>query len=473
MNLRARVSLAATGITAVTFALAFPAVFYGVNALEERQLDTALLEEAKTEAKDGDVLAINNRPAPAVGKLGHLTKYGAVFGSDGSVVFATSTFNGEVPAIPGRPEALVGSGFNFWFRREYLRGAIVPESRRGAYLLLAVPRSYLDGDDEAMVIAMWVVFALAVVWGGFVNVWVVGRLTRYHEAIATVARRVARGDLSARIGQEEKGDPQSAQLARDIDEMITRLAQLVGSQKRFIAYAAHELRSPLTVLYGELAHARHGQRDAESYRYTIEEAFDATQRLKVLTEDLLELARLGVNRQLTISRFEIAELLDKALKSTNGLAAEKRIEVRLQSNSMQFDGCAPDLERMLRNLIENAVDHSPEGSTVDVSARALDDSLELSVTDHGPGVRQGEEERIFEPFYRGGGLNGAVHGAGLGLAIVREIARTHGGDVSVQRAPGGGARFVVRLPLREPTRDQPGLDDSDPGSRSTRQSGAA
>jgi two-component system OmpR family sensor kinase len=472
MNLRARVSIAATGITAVTFALAFPAVFYGVNALEERQLDTALLEEAKTEAKDGDVLALNNRPAPAVGKLGHLTKYGAVFSADGSVVFETSTFDGEVPAIPGHPAALVGSGFNFWFRREYLRGTIVPESRRGAYLLLAVPRSYLDGDDEAMVIAMWVVFAVAVVWGGFVNIWVVGRLTRYHEAIASVARRVARGDLSARIGQE-KGDPQSAQLAQDIDEMITRLAQLVGSQKRFIAYAAHELRSPLTMLYGELAHARHGQRDTAYYRNTIEEAFDATQRLKVLTEDLLELARLGVNRQLTISRFEISDLLDKALHSTDGLAAEKRIEVRLQAAPMQFDGCEPDLERMLRNLIENAVDHSPQGSTVEVAARALGESLELSVTDQGPGVPRGEEERIFEPFYRGGGRSGATHGAGLGLAIVREIARTHGGDVSVQDSPAGGARFVVRLPLREPTQPQPSLDDSDPGSRSAAQAGAA
>jgi two-component system OmpR family sensor kinase len=450
MNLRARVTAAATAITAVTFALAFPAVFYGVNALEERQLDSALLEEANTEAMDGRPLALRNRPAPAVGKLGPLTKYGALYGADGALKFATSTFDGETPPLPGTPESLVGQGFNFRFRREYLRGVVVSEPNTpGGHLLLAVPRSYLDGDDDALVLAMWVVFALAVAWAGLVTAWVVGRLTRYHEAIAAVTRRVARGDLSARVG-EEKGDPQSAQLARDIDEMISRLAQLVGSQKRFIAYAAHELRSPLTMLYGELAHARHGERDADSYRATIEEAFDATKRLKVLTEDLLELARLSVHRRITTSRFEVKELLGPLVKATRADALEKRVSVVVTAPELSLNGCLSDLERLVRNLIENAIRHSPEGGTVEVSASATPSAVEICVADQGPGIPPGEEERIFEPFYRGSAMHGGATGTGLGLAIAREIARNHEGDISVTSAPSGGARFVVYLPSRGP-----------------------
>jgi signal transduction histidine kinase len=451
MNLRARVTVAATAITAVTFALAFPAVFYGVNALEERQLDGALLEEANTEAMDGRPLALRNRPAPAVGKLGPLTKYGAFYGADGALKLATSTFDGEAPALPDSPENLVGHGFNFHFRREYLRGVMVPEPKTpGGHLLLAVPRSYLDGDDDALVLAMWVVFGLAVAWAGFVTAWVVGRLTRYHEAIAGVTRRVARGDLSARVGQE-KGDPQSLQLARDVDEMISRLAQLVSSQKRFIAYAAHELRSPLTMLYGELAHARHGQRDADSYRATIEEAFDATQRLKVLTEDLLELARLSVHRRLTTSSFDVQELLGTVVKATSVDAAERRISVVSSAPELNFNGCLSDLERLIRNLVENAIHHSPPGGTIELGASPLPGAIELSVTDHGPGIPPGEEERIFEPFYRGSAMQGGTPGTGLGLAIAREIAHNHEGDISVLSPPAGGARFVVRLPTRGPS----------------------
>jgi len=398
---------------------------------------------------DGRPLALRNRPAPAVGKLGPLTKYGASYGADGSLRYATSTFDGEAPPLPDRPENLVGHAFNFRFRREYLRGVVVPEPKTSGHLLLAVPRSYLDGDDDALVLAMWVVFALAVAWAGFVTAWVVAKLTRYHEAIAAVTRRVARGDLSARVG-EKKGDPQSAQLGRDIDEMISRLAQLVGSQKRFIAYAAHELRSPLTMLYAELAHARHGPRDVDAYRAAIGEAFDATERLKTLTEDLLELARLSVHRRLTTSSFELKELLGTVIKVTSADAAEKRVSVVSSAPELSFNGCVSDLERLVRNLVENAIHHSPAGGTIEVSAGPVPGGIEVSVADQGPGIPRGEEERIFEPFYRGSGMHGGTPGTGLGLAIAREIARNHEGDVSVTSSPSGGARFVVRLPSRSP-----------------------
>jgi len=139
---------------------------------------------------------------------------------------------------------------------------------------------------------MATVFGLALLWTVLVAVAVIWRLTQGHARIAEVARRVAGGDLDARIGLAN-GDTEVRQLARDIDAMIDRLGLLIGSQQRFIANAAHELRSPLTALYGELSLVLRRPRDDVEYERVIRTALDATQRLRRLTEDLLAVVQIG------------------------------------------------------------------------------------------------------------------------------------------------------------------------------------
>jgi signal transduction histidine kinase len=123
------------------------------------------------------------------------------------------------------------------------------------------------------------------------------------------------------------------------------------------------------------------------------------------------------------------------------------VELAFDTDGSMVLGHAIDLERLLRNLLDNAVRHSPEGGRVRVEARSEGGTVHLSVLDDGPGVAPEERERVFEPFFRAASERTRDDGSGLGLAIVREIARVHGGDVSVEAGPDGrGARFRASLP---------------------------
>jgi two-component system OmpR family sensor kinase len=227
--------------------------------------------------------------------------------------------------------------------------------------------------------------------------------------------------------------------------MIDRLGTLVASQQRFIAHAAHELRSPLTTLYGELSHALRKDRDAATYRQTIEEALDATRKIKVLTEDLLALARLGSSGDEPSEKVLVRDLADAAAKAVAAEAEEREVQIEVQVADVMVSGRRLDLERMLRNVLENAVRHSPRSGMVGISTRVRGSAVIVQVSDAGPGVPEADRERIFEPFYRGAAERAAdVPGAGLGLAIAREIGRMHGGDVRLVRAESG-AVFEIEM----------------------------
>ncbi|MDI3286821.1 ATP-binding protein [Polyangium sp. 15x6] len=453
MSFRRRFVGAVSVMTMATLGGALMAISIAVNGSQQRQLDEALRAEAAEEAREasalgGDELAISDRPGPAANDVGPLTKYAAIFAADGHVVAATPTFNGSPPPIetlgPGSNEC-----FDLWFRGEHLRGVLSPiPAHPGTRLLLAAPRTDLDGDASFLARAMLTVFFVAVGWSVLLATWIVRRLTREHEAITLVARRVAAGDLSARVATRT-GDAEIAQLGKDINEMIERLDVLVASQHRFIAQAAHEMRSPLTTLYGELSHALRKPRDADTYRQAIEEALEAARRLKLMTDDLLALARLGAD---VGEPSEPVDVLDRARAAAEAVAWEARerdtrIDIRGDARLLLV-GHSRNLERLLRNLIENAVRHSPTGGCVDVVVEQRGDVIEAAVSDEGPGIPEAERERVFEPFYRGVRERaGDMPGAGLGLPIARQIARAHGGDVLIDAARTKGSRVVVRLPV--------------------------
>jgi two-component system, OmpR family, sensor kinase len=451
MSFRRRFVGAVSIMTVATLGGALMAISIAVNASQQQQLDEALRAEAAEEAREasalgGDELAISDRPGPAANDVGPLTKYGAIFADNGQVLAVTPTFSGAPP-----PLETLGPGsnacFDLWFRGEHLRGVLVPiPNHPGTRLLLAAPRTDLDGDASFLTRAMVTVFFVAVAWSVMLATWIVRRLTREHEAITQVVRRVAGGDLSARVAARS-GDAEIAQLGRDINEMIERLDILVASQQRFIAQAAHELRSPLTTLYGELSHALRKARDAEAYRQAIEEAHSAAKRLKLMTEDLLALARLGANTQDPEVPVDLVESAWTAVEAVAWEAKERETTINVHGAlSLIVYGHARNLERLLRNLIENAVRHSPKGGRVEVAIARHDNEVEIAVSDEGPGIATDERERIFEPFYRGVYERADdMPGAGLGLPIARQIARSHGGDVLLDGERVKGSRFVIRL----------------------------
>lgn len=463
MSFRGRFAVAVSAVTLVTLGGAFTAVSLAVNRAQERQLDAALLAEAREEAREGaalggDELAISDRPGPAANDVGPLTKYGAIYDADGRVLAATPTFHGAPPRFDAL-EAARERCFDLWFAGEHLRGVLTPmPGHPTRVLFLAAPRADLDGDEAFLARAMLSVFAVAVAWTAAIATWIVRRLTREHAAIALVARRVAAGDLSARVGSRSR-DPEIKQLAGDVDDMIERLGALVTSQQRFIAHAAHELRSPLTTLYGELSHALRRPRDADAYREAIEAALEAARRLKLMAEDLLALARQGTESAEPYEPLDLAEVVHAATESVAWDARERGVLVHEECvGAGRCEGRPRDLERLVRNLIENAVRHSRGGGRVVVTTRARGEHVEVVVADEGPGVADQERERIFEPFYRGATERaGADPGAGLGLAIAREIARAHGGELRLVGGPadGPGATFLLALPARGAEDDGP------------------
>ncbi len=449
MSLHARYVVAITAITLVTLGGAFAAVAVSVNTSQERQLDLALAHEAREEAAEaailgGDELAISDRPGPAANDVGPLTKYAALYGPDGAILAQTTTWRGAPPGLVELPE-VASPSFDLWSGAEHLRGVHVDiPAHPGVTMLLAAPRSDLDGDARFLTRAMATVFALALLWTVLVAVVVVRRLTRGHQMIAGVARRVAAGDLDARI-RMQGGDPEVVQLAQHIDTMIGRLGLLIGSQQRFIANAAHELRSPLTTLYGELSHALRRARDPSEYERVIHEALDATRRLRRLTEDLLAVARVGA-ADAASRPVDLRELGLEAAALVATEAEARAVRVVWEGPGRRVLGRGDDLVRLLRNLIENAVRHSPAGGRVTLRCEALGRRVALTVRDEGPGVAELDRTRIFEAFYRGASERATHVGTGLGLTIAQEIARAHDGELRLLEGGPPGACFALELP---------------------------
>lgn len=453
MSFRGRLVAAVSLVTAITLGGAFGVVSTLVNRDQQQQLDQALRREAVEEAREvamlgGQQLAISKRPGPAANDVGPLPKYGAIYGSDGAVLAATPTFAGAPPPRATLPEPR-DRCFDLWFRGEHLRGivAAIP-SHPGLELLLAASRTDLDSDAAFLSRAMAVVWALALLWASLVASWIIRRLTHSHQTIAEVVRRVASGDRSARITRPSR-DVELAQLEQDINHMIERMSALVESHRRFIAHAAHELRSPLSSLLGELSHALRRPRDTEGYRQAIEEALDSTRRLKLLAEDLLVLARLDAGPSEAAQDVDALALARAAARDLESEAHERGVEVVIAGQPVQVPGRPRDLERMLRNLIENALRHSPPGQQVVIRCAEQEGSALLWVSDRGSGIPLAERERIFEPFYRGPEERAhGLPGSGLGLAIGREIARAHGGDITLlPQESQPGSTFVIRLAL--------------------------
>jgi two-component system heavy metal sensor histidine kinase CusS len=449
MTFRTRLLGGVLLVTALTLGIAFSIVALAFNQMREAHMDEALLRTAESEAnKASDRVSddyVFRDTDPAAAEIGPLSAL--IYSTeDGRVMAKNGIFAARAPETTIYQHRAVDP-FNFHHEGQHLRGVfVILPHRRNELLLLASSRADLDYEERFLARAMLAAFLVAVMWGGLTARWMIERITRGHQRVVEVARKVAGGDLDARIGPVAHGE--IGQLAHDVDEMISRLGLLVTSQQRFIAHAAHELRSPLTALYGELQLALRKERTAEEYKEMIAEALDSSRRLKMLAEDLLTLARMGGDDQTPREEVDVGALASHAVKQIEPLTEERGVTVQVSASGVRALGRPRDLERLARNLIENAVNHSPKGGVVEVTAEARDGTIELAVVDAGPGVPEPERERIFEPFYRSAQSRATAKGSGLGLGIAREIARAHGGDIAVGDRKDGssGARFVARLP---------------------------
>jgi signal transduction histidine kinase len=276
---------------------------------------------------------------------------------------------------------------------------------------------------------------------------VAGRVLRPIGQITGAARRIQATNLSERIALEGPQDELKT-LADTFDEMLERLDTSFTAQRQFVADASHELRNPLAVIRTNTDVALQDEAVPADVRSRLEAVRRATERMRRLVDDLLALARLELASG-TRSELDLATMVDEVsdelgpLARAHGLALEARVEPGLR---VVADRDA--VKRALANLLDNAFRHSPGEGTVRVAAERRDGWAVLSVADDGPGLSPVEQELVFERFWRSDASRSRESGgAGLGLAIVRRIAESHGGTVGVASESGAGSTFELRLPI--------------------------
>ena len=238
------------------------------------------------------------------------------------------------------------------------------------------------------------------------------------------------------------GPTEQQEVATAFNDMAGRLERVLEAQREFVANASHQLRTPLTGLRLRLEAAQLKTDDPELAR-ELEAAEHETQRLAKLLTGLLALAREGAPQRSAV--VDLAAAADAACERWRPEAEAAGRRLVAAPGEGRALASEDDVAVALDNLIENALLYSPPGTTVTVEARAAAGVASVAVTDEGPGLAPGEEERVFERFARGAAGRDAP-GTGLGLAIVRTLARRWGGDARIESLPGGGARAELSLP---------------------------
>jgi len=275
---------------------------------------------------------------------------------------------------------------------------------------------------------------------------------------------------------EREAPEEVAPLVRAINDLLTRLDQSISTQKHFLADAAHQLKTPLAGLRTQAELAQReieaGQSDPRQLKKSLQQIAHSSQRAAHMVNQLLALARAEDKEQVLRARpVRLAGLATETVRDFVPRALEKRIDLGYEgpeanAANLSVLGQPVLLRELIRNLVDNALHYTPAGGTVTV--RVVEDPfgqvVVLQVEDNGPGIAPAEREQVFQPFYRSLGTD--VDGSGLGLAIVREIARQHDTDVTLEdaaprgtacaAAPSPGARFTVRF------KAAPGREDATP-----------
>jgi signal transduction histidine kinase len=287
--------------------------------------------------------------------------------------------------------------------------------------------------------------------------WLIGaaaavRFTRRIRRLEAAADRIAGGDFALAI--VDTGQDEVAELAHSFERMRQRLAQLDGARREFIANASHELRTPLFALSGFLELLADEEVDEATRRDFIETSRGQVERLTRLAADLLDLSRLDAGHLGLASEAVDLRAVAAALTSEFGALAEAgghplRADAPGQVIALGDEG---RVMRIGRALVENALRHTPRGTSIEVSARVWVERAELAVHDDGPGVGPTDQGRVFERFYRG--AESAAEGSGIGLAIAQELAHHMGGNIELRSEPGS-TTFALVLKRSTPARPFP------------------
>ena len=289
--------------------------------------------------------------------------------------------------------------------------------------------------------------AILALIGGVVTYFISGHALRPIREFSDKIEEVQAQNLAASRIEENKVKELN-QLSVSYNKMLERLSDAFEIQRQFTANAAHELRTPLSLMQVQLDlynSTRHPDNDADTLQ-TIKMVTEQNGRLSKMVKTLLDMSELQ-----TVGRDDeimVDALVDEVLADLDPLAQEKNIKLTGKCKNITMVGSDILIYRLVYNLVENAIKYNHSGGQVTVTAYRKEKHVYLSVEDTGNGIPEELRERVFEPFFRvDKSRSRELGGVGLGLALVREIVRVHDGSITVRSNPSGGTVFDVRLPL--------------------------
>jgi signal transduction histidine kinase len=275
--------------------------------------------------------------------------------------------------------------------------------------------------------------------------WLVGRAIRPIEAISTTAVKISAGDLSQRINVVE-AESELGKLAAVLNSTFARLETAFAQQRQFTADAAHELRTPVSVMLTQTQTALNRERSGAEYRETLEACQRASQRMRKLIGSLLELARIDAGQEpMKRLKFDLSQTIRDCVELVRPLAAERGIKIHCDLPAVEGRGDAERLAQVITNLLANAIQYNRENGEVRISVKLQGSLMLLAVSDTGPGISGEDLLHVFERFYRADQSRSSGQ-TGLGLAISKAIVEAHGGTIEVLSQPGTGTTFTVALP---------------------------
>ncbi len=459
LSLRARLLLAVVALAAVGLVAANVATYSTLRSYLLDRTDSTLDQTAATLRRPGPGGGIRSAPPGAFVQVRSLEGDTVVATFSGATLPGATVPAPQLPATVEPPPQSDTTEAVRYFTVEgadngpqyRVRASIGPGDR--AMLLVATSLRDVNSTLHRLLAIELVVTALVLAAIAGLGLWLVRLGLRPLDAIGQTASAIAAGDLSRRVERAEDRT-EVGRLGLALNAMLARIESSFRAQeaserklRRFVADASHELRTPLSAVraYAELYDRGAADRPDDLER-SMKGISRESERMSLLVDDLLLLARLDDGRPLERDAVLLHEVVGEAVETAQTVDPDRPIELNVERAVVTGD--RDRLRQIVDNLLANVRAHTPAGTPASVSVTRRNGTAEIAVTDSGPGLDEDHLEHVFERFYRADPSRArASGGIGLGLAIVAAVAEAHGGTVSASSRPGHGTTFSISLPL--------------------------
>jgi len=353
---------------------------------------------------------------------------------------------GQVAAFGSKPFTIEAPGADF-----RVATTVLPSSLGS--VIVAQSLSDFDKTTRQIGTIFLIIGALVLLFIAFASRQVIKLSMKPLEKIEATAEKIAAGDLSARLENFEP-DTEVGRLSTSLNQMLSRIEESFAARtesesklRRFVADASHELRTPLTSIRGFAELHRQGAvPEGEKTKELISRIEKESMRMGSLVEDLLMLARIDQSREIVMADVDLSTLITEAVTSAQVAGPEHPITSDI-AHDVHTQGDSDKIYQVVTNLLANARAHTPAGTAIHVATYSAEDGTNVTVADKGPGLTAEDQQHVFERFYRvdTSRQRSSSDGSGLGLSIVDEVMKAHGGSVSVSSEPGNGATFTLHF----------------------------